>query len=75
VLGTPVLAPPPGEYVAIGAARQAAWVLSGDAEPPVWSVGRFESTVYEADPTPQVRTRYAEVRELTAPRLAAAPID
>jgi xylulokinase len=24
------------EYVADGAARQAAWVLSGEAKPPVW---------------------------------------
>ncbi|PZS23411.1 MAG: xylulokinase, partial [Pseudonocardiales bacterium] len=33
VLGHPVLVPPPGEYVADGAARQAAWTLSGNAEP------------------------------------------
>ena len=30
VLGVPVTVPPPGEYVARGAARQAAWVLAGD---------------------------------------------
>lgn len=71
VLGTPVLVPPPAEYVATGAARQAAWALSGSIEPPVWNVGRSEATMYEADPTPQVRTRYAEVRELTAQRLTA----
>ena len=75
VLGTPVLVPQPGEYVAIGAARQAAWALSGDAEPPAWSVGRSEATVYEADPTPQVRARYAEVREMTAQRLVATQTD
>jgi xylulokinase len=57
--------------VAVGAARQAAWALSGNAEPPAWSVGRSEAALYEADPTPQVRTRYAEVRELTAHRLGA----
>src|SRR5690606_4699818 len=34
VLAAPVHVPPPDEYVAKGAARQAAWVLSGgDAEP------------------------------------------
>ena len=71
VLGTPVLVPPPAEYVAIGAARQAAWALSGSAEPPEWSVGRSEAALYEADPTPQVRTRYAEVRDLTAHRMDA----
>ena len=30
VLGRPVVVPAPGEYVADGAARQAAWVLGGD---------------------------------------------
>ena len=28
--------PPPGEYVALGAARQAAWALAGTASPPSW---------------------------------------
>ena len=63
VLGLPVVVPTPGEYVADGAARQAAWVLSGAAEPPAWrDVG---SVLVEADPAPGVRERYAEVRELT----------
>ena len=29
--------PEPAEYVALGAARQAAWALSGAAEPPTWT--------------------------------------
>ena len=33
----PVDVPPPAEYVARGAARQAAWVLSGAASPPHWA--------------------------------------
>ncbi|MES2170288.1 MAG: xylulokinase [Actinomycetota bacterium] len=37
VLGVPVEVPEQAEYVAFGAARQAAWVLSGDAEPPTWA--------------------------------------
>jgi xylulokinase len=32
----PVGVPAPGEYVGIGAARQAAWALSGEAAPPTW---------------------------------------
>jgi xylulokinase len=32
----PVVIPRPAEYVALGAARQAAWALSGDTEPPSW---------------------------------------
>lgn len=67
VLGVPVTVPAPGEYVADGAARQAAWVLSGAGEPPHWPVVGAE--VYEADPVPAVRERYAEVRELTAARI------
>jgi xylulokinase len=69
VLGVPVLVPPPGEYVADGAARQAAWVLSGETDPPEWA--RPGTEVHEADPTPQVRERYAEVREMTAGRVRA----
>ena len=68
VLGVPVLVPPPGEYVADGAARQAAWVLAGGDQPPAWPVEGLEG--YEADPTPAVRARYAEVKDLTAARLS-----
>ncbi len=39
ILGVPVDVAEPGEYVATGAARQAAWVLSGAKDPPLWSVG------------------------------------
>ncbi len=64
VLGCPVVVPEPGEYVADGAARQAAWVLSGEVAPPVWAAAGTQ--VFEADPTPSVRERYASVRDLTA---------
>ncbi|TWP33355.1 FGGY family carbohydrate kinase [Leekyejoonella antrihumi] len=37
VFGVPVVVPVPGEYVARGAARQAAWALSGREEPPPWT--------------------------------------
>jgi xylulokinase len=66
VLGVPVLVPPPGEYVADGAARQAAWVLGGAEAPPSWPAPGSE--LHEADPVPHVRERYAAVRELTARR-------
>ncbi|WP_158375099.1 xylulokinase [Cellulosimicrobium cellulans] len=67
VLGTAVTVPTPGEYVADGAARQAAWVLSGSEQPPAWTAAG-ESELYEADPAPHVREQYAAVRELTATR-------
>lgn len=58
VLGVPVEVPRPGEYVALGAARQAAWVLSGEPEPPTWElegVARFTG-----DDLPWLRERYAD---------------
>jgi xylulokinase len=61
VFGRPVLVPPPGEYVAEGAARQAAWALVGGDEPP-HRAGTGLVT-YEADPTPRLRDRYAEARD------------
>jgi xylulokinase len=66
ILGLPVLVPAPSEYVADGAARQAAWVLSGNDSPPEWQVTRVE--LHQADPVPRVRQRYAAVRELTIDR-------
>jgi xylulokinase len=67
LLGVPVLRPTPGEYVADGAARQAAWVLAGSDTPPPWAAADTES--FEAPPQPAVRARYAQVRDLTATRL------
>ncbi|MDF1605181.1 xylulokinase [Nocardioides sp. YIM 152315] len=66
VLGLPVTVPEAGEYVARGAARQAAWVLAGGADPPDWPLAGVVET--RVDPTPAVRERYAEVRDLTARR-------
>jgi xylulokinase len=63
LLGVPVAIPAPGEYVGLGAARQAAWVLSGADRPPEWDV-RIEETL---DPAPggdavDVLARYAALR-------------
>lgn len=63
VFGRPVLVPEPGEYVADGAARQAAWALSGADSPPVWKRPGLQELSDE--PHPEVRARYAEVRDLT----------
>ena len=63
VLGRPVTYLPPGEYVALGAARQAAWALSGAAEPPDWAIAGGETV--EGSPAGSVRERYAELRART----------
>nr|WP_285624052.1 xylulokinase [Kineosporia sp. NBRC 101677] len=68
ILGLDVLVPTPGEYVADGAARQAAWVLSGKPEQPEWSASGAPKVLAADQLTPQVREQYAEVRELTADR-------
>jgi len=64
IFGVPVTVPEPAEYVALGAARQAAWVLSGAAEPPEWPAPAAET--YTAEPHPEVRERYARLREEAA---------
>ncbi|MGC0362664.1 xylulokinase [Rhodococcus sp. 27YEA15] len=63
ILGVPVVIPSPGEYVAEGACRQAAWTLSGDARPPSWAKPAEQR--FEAEPAPHVRERYASLRDLT----------
>jgi xylulokinase len=64
IFGVPVTVPPPAEYVALGAARQAAWALSGAAGPPRWPLDG-SSAQYTADPVPLVRERYAALRDAT----------
>jgi len=63
VFGIPVLAPAPAEHVALGAARQAAWALSGSQRPPEWS--QPAAVEYTAEPAPEVLRRYSHVRDLT----------
>ncbi|GAA2016197.1 xylulokinase [Catenulispora yoronensis] len=61
ILGRPVLVPAPAEYVANGAAAQAAWLLSGGAEPPRWEAADTE--LFEDQPLPWLRERYRECRD------------
>jgi xylulokinase len=61
--GVPVHVPAAAEYVALGAARQAAWTLSQDDSPPVWSLGT--TTTYTADPAPHVLDQYRTAQPLT----------
>ena len=63
LFGVPVAVPEPGEYVGIGAARQAAWALSGAAEPPSWEVRIKErAEPRNAEASAELRRRYAGLR-------------
>ncbi|HYN96198.1 MAG TPA: xylulokinase [Pilimelia sp.] len=61
IFGCPVAVPPAREYVADGAARQAAWVALGGDQPPPWSIGEVQE--YADQPVPAVRERYAAARD------------
>jgi len=65
VLDAPVQVPEPAEYVARGAARQAAWALAGTPEPPPWPLAHTTAQGPAAGDAAgtEVRARYAEVRE------------
>lgn len=62
VLGLPVVVPEPGEYVAIGAARQAAWALDGEL--PTWELLAPSPLEATFDAT-GLRQAYAEARDDT----------
>jgi xylulokinase len=61
IFGVPVDVPEPAEYVALGAARQAAWALSAAAEPPTWA--SRPARRIEAAETPAVRWAYGDARD------------
>jgi len=66
IFGAPVEVPDPGEYVALGAARQAAWALAasrGEApEPPVWGLRSRPLPASEGDWAADVRAAYGQLR-------------
>ncbi len=61
---SPVDVPEPEEYVALGAARQAAWALAGTPEPPPWPARPMAT--YTGPPQPEIRERHAALRDDTA---------
>ena len=63
LFGREVLIPPPGEYVAIGAAKLAAWALLETDRPPQWNLG--EVTSIKEVPTPEVLVKYRKLRDQT----------
>jgi xylulokinase len=67
----PVVVPAPAEYVGVGAARQAAWALSGEQDPPTWSL-RIDSAYAPAPgdegPHGDVVARYQDLLARTHAR-------
>jgi len=59
-----VVVPEPADYVAIGAARQAAWALAGTQAPPPWPPR--PAADYDGVPQPGLRQRYASLRDDTS---------
>ena len=56
-----VLVPEPGEYVANGAAKQAAWITTGEF--PKWELGEIKK--FNETPSPQVLEKYRTLRDQT----------
>jgi xylulokinase len=61
LFGREVLVPPAGEYVANGAAKQAAWALLGQM--PTWDLG--EVAHHNSVATPEVMVKYKELKNQT----------
>lgn len=71
LFGLPLSVPEPAEYVAVGAARQAAWTLAGGDAPPAWPLA---GTAREPDDTTaaasrRTRERYRAVLDGATPLL------
>ncbi|WP_280273198.1 xylulokinase [Nocardia wallacei] len=60
-----VAVPEPQEYVALGAARQAAWALAATPEPPTWAAPPAQEFPAPTDgPGQEIRARYERTRRL-----------
>ncbi|WP_405182731.1 xylulokinase [Nocardia sp. NBC_01377] len=69
VLGVPVVVPEPGEYVARGAARQAAWTLTGENRPQPWPMVGVRT--YTSEHRRDILDRYREFAAISACRAAS----
>ncbi len=59
IFGREIYLPPAGEYVADGAAKQAAWALLKSENPPAWGSGDFQVIPFSGN-DPTVKMRYFE---------------
>jgi sugar (pentulose or hexulose) kinase len=71
VFGVDVDVPAPGEYVALGAARQAAWALAGTPQQPDWP--RPPARRY-GSPAPDLLARFAALRHATTSWAGGLPV-
>jgi len=71
IFGCPVDVPDPEEYVALGAARQAAWALAGTPGPPAWP--RRPAQRYEGPAEPAILDRFTALRDATVTWDEVAP--
>ena len=73
IFGVPVVIPAPGDYAALGAARQAAWALAGTPQPPQWELPEAVTVDPGEDVAvgAAIRQQYAAVREQMHPGAAA----
>ncbi|RRO18874.1 xylulokinase [Saccharopolyspora rhizosphaerae] len=62
LFGVDVDVPDPAEYVALGAAKQAAWACSGAATPPEWEVAGTRRAVGDDTSGRAVRAAYSRAR-------------
>ncbi len=65
IFATPITVPEPAEYVALGAARQAAWALAGTPQPPDWparTAGTVLSSTDDAATGAAIRARYRQAQ-------------
>ncbi len=60
LFGREIYIPAIGEYVADGAAKQAAWALSGKENPPNWSLGEIKE-IYSKGSDPEIVEGYMEL--------------
>ena len=60
LFGRTIHIPAIGEYVADGAAKQAAWALSGKENPPNWSLGEIKE-IYSKGSDPEIVETYMEL--------------
>jgi xylulokinase len=56
ILGAKVILPESAEFVALGAARQAAWVATQNQDPPVWVVNK--NVIYDGELNKKLINRY-----------------